>query len=53
MFRKEKTVPNMSLASSSALSAGRDRKTFPFIAVSDTGRDVLAGEGAAGNHLRL
>lgn len=52
MFRSEKTVPNMSLASSSALSAFRDRVTLPFIVASETGRDELPGFGAVGCHLR-
>ncbi len=53
MFRKEKTVPNISLASSSALRVVRDRLTLPFTVVSETGRDDLPRDGAVGNHLRL
>ena len=53
MFRKEKTVPNMSFASSSALSAGRDRATVPLIVASEAGRDDFPEGGAAGSQLRL
>ena len=45
MLRKENTVPNMSLASSSALKAGRDEDANPLgVLASEAGRGALLPE---------
>jgi hypothetical protein len=55
MLRKEKTVPKMSLASSSALKAGRDEDVNPLSAfASDAGREALPpDEVGLGSQRRL
>ncbi len=54
MFRNEKTVPNMSFASSSALKTGRDAADSPLGALdSEVGRVDLLEEVGLGSHRRL
>ena len=55
IFRREKTVPKMSLASSSALNAGREVGAVLLLdRASDSGRAGLPeAEGGRGSHRRL